>query len=90
MKYQKCDVAVRVDNVKTDWVDAAWGLIADYRVTVRSDCDLLCLDTAGYVRMDRIACYATITLLYEQTTAIYIAETMRQTVLLAIRKCISL
>jgi uncharacterized protein YjbK len=30
-------------------MDEAWGLLADYRVTVRSDYGVLCLDTSCYV-----------------------------------------
>jgi hypothetical protein len=45
------DDVVLTDTEKknTEWVDGAWGIMADDRVVMRSDCDASCLDTAGYV-----------------------------------------
>ena len=45
------DDVLQTDTEKrnTEQVDGAWGIMADDRVVMRSDCDASCLDTAGYV-----------------------------------------
>jgi hypothetical protein len=49
MMYEKCDEAVLVDNLKIDWMDGAWRFMANGLVIMRSDYNVLCLDTVGYV-----------------------------------------
>jgi hypothetical protein len=48
--FEKCDKALLVDNLKKDRVDGAWDFMADYRVIMRSDYNVLCLYTSGYVK----------------------------------------
>jgi hypothetical protein len=49
MMSEKCDEAVLVDNLKIYWVDGVWEFMANDRVKTRSDYNVLCLDTVGYV-----------------------------------------
>ena len=49
MMSEKCDEAVVVDNLKEDSQNWAWWLMADYRMTMLSDYNALCLYTSSYV-----------------------------------------
>jgi hypothetical protein len=57
MMSENCEEAVLMDTLKTDWVDGAWEFMANDRVIMRSDYNVLCLDTWGYVtaRNSRLA-----------------------------------
>jgi len=49
MMSEKCDEAVLVDSLKINWVEAAWGFMANDRLIMWSDYNAQCLDTLGYV-----------------------------------------
>jgi hypothetical protein len=49
MRSEKCAEGVLVDTLNMGWVDGAWGFMAGDRVIMRSDYNVLCLETSGYV-----------------------------------------
>jgi len=52
---ENCAEAVLVDNLKKKkWVDGMWMFMADYRVIMQTDYNVLCLDTVGYVTTGNI------------------------------------
>jgi len=46
---EKCDEVFRADTLKKDWVDGAWGLMADYCMIMQTDYNVSCPDTTDYV-----------------------------------------
>ena len=46
---EKCDEAVLVDSLKINWVEAAWGFMANDRIIMRCDYNVSCIDISGYV-----------------------------------------
>jgi hypothetical protein len=83
------DEAVLVENLKEDRVDGAWGLTADYHVTLRSDYNVLCLYTSSYVTTgnSRVVseCKSCV-----GTHQYHLQSRINETVLLDTRQCISL
>ena len=46
MGSENCDEAVLVDTMEKNWVDGAWMFMADYRVIMQTDCNVLSLDAS--------------------------------------------
>ena len=84
-----CDEAVLVDNLKKDRVDEAWDFMANYRVIMRCDYNVLCLYTSGYVTEGN----SRLARGYQnsvRTHHCHLHSRIDETVLLYIRQCILL
>ena len=54
MGSKNCDEAVLVDTMAKNWVDGAWMFMADYRVIMQTDCNVLSLDVSCSSRYDSV------------------------------------